>query len=321
MDMVDFFRKTIMLSALTSMFGATVGHSQDIFEDFIEIEDITKDYTALYFDNGNAGGGPDQDWTLVNNFYGVGDFTIEDCGSDCNTVTTPFVIEAGAPDFSIYTGATGRVGLGTSVPEQKLHIVDGNLKVEQTGTLVDAIIDFSTQNSGWEIKQNGTTGRLTFFSPGGGAVTASFKFDRAAQENLFRVGILAADTVDINGKLVINGSQVTPDYVFEKDYPLESIEEHSELMWKNKHLPALPGASANENGVDIVSHQYGTLEELEKAHIYISQLNVKLKAQGEELSAQDEKMKNQDARMVQLEMALAELLRNQSSEAKAVSIN
>lgn len=317
-----FCRKAVIIGALTSIFGATIGHSQNIFEDFVEIEDISKEFTALYLDNGNIGGGPDQDWTLTNNFLGLGEFAIEDCGAGCaGELKFPFVIAAGAPSYSIFTDSTGSVGIGTNVPGEKLHVVDGNLKVEQTGALVDAIIDFATQTSNWEIKQNGTTGRLTFFSPGGGATTASFKFARAAQENLFRVGVLAGDTVDINGKLVINGSQVTPDYVFEKDYPLESIEEHSELMWKNKHLPALPGASANETGVDIVSHQFGTLEELEKAHIYISQLNVTLKAQGEELSAQDEKMRNQDERIVQLEMALTELLRNQSSEAKAGSIN
>ena len=54
-------------------------------------------------------------------------------------------------------------------------------------------------------------------------------------------------------------------------------------MWKNKHLPALPGASANEeNGVNVVSHQFGVLEELEKAHIYIDQLHQRLRAMEDE---------------------------------------
>jgi hypothetical protein len=209
---------------------------------------------------------------------------------------------------------TGFIGMGTPTPHEKLHIKNGNLKVEQTGAGVSSVLNFTTAASSWEIKQNGTTGRLTFFSPGGGATTASFKFAPQAQENLLRVGILAGDTVDINGKLVINGSDVTPDYVFEPGYPLESIEEHAALMWENKHLPALSGASANEEGVDIVRHQYGTLEELEKAHIYISQLN-------ESLNEQGEKLKEQDERVMQLEMALAEVLRHQSSEVQVSSTN
>jgi len=196
----------------------------------------------------------------------------------------------------------GFVGVGTGSPTEKLHVKDGNLKIEQSGDGESATINFATSNSSWEIKQNGQTGRLTFFSPGGGASTAAFKFAPQAKENLFRVGILAGDTVDINGKLVINGANITPDYVFEPDYPLESIEEHAQLMWQNKHLPALPGAKANEAGVDIVQHHFGTLEELEKAHIYISRLNETIKVQGEELKAQND-------RVERLELALAKLQR------------
>lgn len=227
---------------------------------------------------------------------------------------------------------SGQVGIGTETPGSKLHVKDGNLTVEQTGAGTHAVLNFATAASSWEIKQNGNTGRLTFFSPGGGAATASFKFAPQAQENLFRVGILGGDTVDINGKLVINGTNVTPDYVFEPGYPLESIEEHAELMWESKHLPALSGATANEEGVDIVRHQYGTLEELEKAHIYISQLNEAIK----ELQIEQDKrmmqlkaenidlktvLAEQDERMIQLEMALAEVLRHQSSGFQVGSAN
>jgi hypothetical protein len=136
---------------------------------------------------------------------------------------------------------SGQVGIGTEAPGAKLHIKDGNLKIEQTAPVTDAVIDFSTAASSWEIKQNGTTGRLTFFSPGGGATTASFKFDPAAQENLFRVGILGPDIVDINGDLIVTGS-ITPDYVLTSEYQLETIEEHALYMWENKHLPALSAA-------------------------------------------------------------------------------
>lgn len=193
-------------------------------------------------------------------------------------------------DDALHVAVTGDVGVGTSTPVEKLHVMDGDLRVEQTVPGTSAVLKFATADSLWEIKQNGDTGRLTFFSPGGGATTASFKFARQAQENLFRVGILAGDTVDINGKLVINGTDVTPDYVFDSGYQLMSIEEHAEEMWKNKHLPSLPGAQENEkHGVDVVRHQYGVLEELEIAHIYIAQLNdmvKELRAEVAELKAQ-----------------------------------
>jgi len=50
-------------------------------------------------------------------------------------------------------------------------------------------------------------------------------------------------------------------------------------MWANKHLPAIPKATVDENGNEIVevgSHRKGIVEELEKAHIYISQLEERL---------------------------------------------
>ena len=51
---------------------------------------------------------------------------------------------------------------------------------------------------------------------------------------------------------------------------------------KYKHFPAVPKATTDENGIEIVevgSHRKGIVEELEKAHIYISQLEKKLNEQ------------------------------------------
>ncbi len=61
------------------------------------------------------------------------------------------------------------------------------------------------------------------------------------------------------------------DYVLESDYDLESVREHADFMWKNKHLKAIPKQKTDENGIEIIeveSHRRGMLEELEKAHIY-----------------------------------------------------
>lgn len=202
-------------------------------------------------------------------------------------LTLGTVAPGSAQETMFVTG--DKVGIGTDTPAEKLHVKDGNLSIEQSGPVTAQLL-FAANSLSWEIKLNQNTGRLTFFSPGGGASTASFKFDRQAQENLFRVGVVASDTVDINGKLVVNGTDLTPDYVFDPDYPLESIEEHAELMWANRRLPALPGARKDaEEGVDVVQQSMAILEELEKAHIYIAQLNASIK----ELRAEVERLKQQ----------------------------
>ncbi len=104
-------------------------------------------------------------------------------------------------------------------------------------------------------------------------------------------------TLDVNGSIYQRGVLLHADYVFENEYELESIEEHSDYMWKNKHLPSVPKAIKDENGNDIVewgARSRGVLEELEKAHVYIDQLNTALKEQQamiEELKQEIEKLK------------------------------
>ena len=79
----------------------------------------------------------------------------------------------------------------------------------------------------------------------------------------------------------MNAVQVHPDYVFAPDYTLESIEDHAAYMWEHRHLSALKGAVVKEgkgSSFEVGAMSYGMLEELEKAHIYISQLNERIKA-------------------------------------------
>jgi hypothetical protein len=67
--------------------------------------------------------------------------------------------------------------------------------------------------------------------------------------------------------------------VFEPDFALESIEEHADYMWANKHLPAVGKGEYTEDGLAIINlteRSQAVLEELEKAHIYIDQLNTRL---------------------------------------------
>ncbi|GEM_PF-6027930 len=85
--------------------------------------------------------------------------------------------------------------------------------------------------------------------------------------------------LDVNGTIYQRGSVLHADYVFEPGYKLETIDEHANFMWREKRLKAIP-VSVIENGQDVVEiggRSKGILEELEKAHIYIAQMNEKLK--------------------------------------------
>lgn len=95
-----------------------------------------------------------------------------------------------------------------------------------------------------------------------------------------------AGKLDVNGSIYQRGNQLHADYVFEPNYDLESIDENSEFMWREKHLPAIPKAEVDENGKQILevgAHRKGIVEELEKAHIYIEQLHERIKKLEEKL--------------------------------------
>jgi hypothetical protein len=196
----------------------------------------------------------------------------------------------------------GNLGIGTEEPERLLHLVGANPRILIDASSSNPEINF--KNTGdlatsiWSIYKNGSTGDLQFYQNGN---------KLTLQKNTGNVGIgtiTPQGKLDVNGTIFQRGGILHADYVFEENYQLESIEEHTEFMWENKHLPAIPKATVDENGFEIVevgSHRKGIVEELEKAHIYISQLEKEidgLKIENENLSS---KVNNQETRLEKLE--------------------
>jgi len=150
----------------------------------------------------------------------------------------------------------GNVGIGTTVPIAKLQ-VEGDLRVTTDGDFLGSFLR--------------TSGNLI------------------ANGEIYKQGaspVYINDDLDVNGKIYQRGTQIHADYVFEPDYKLESIEEHSDFMWQQKHLPAIPKAEVDEAGREIIevgAHRRGIVEELEKAHIYIEQLHERIKMMEEKM--------------------------------------
>ncbi|MEM7586975.1 MAG: hypothetical protein AAF560_26525 [Acidobacteriota bacterium] len=196
-----------------------------------------------------------------------------------------FRARAGAPENSIYIQTSGSVGFGTESPDSTLDIEDDSPDLRLTNT--------GSGGGGWTLAVNGNTGRLNIADLGNSNIP--FKFDAGANNNLLRIGTdtagtAAADTVaigsttsgdailSVQGSIVVDGTTVHADYVFEPDYALNTIDEHIAFAMENKHLPGLPKAPEGLKGpVNLVGHQMGILEELETAHLFIGQLNDTIK--------------------------------------------
>jgi hypothetical protein len=238
----------------------------------LDIHATTGNTPALRLEQSGSGGFAPRTWDIAGN---EANFFVRDATGGGRM---PFRIFPGAPTNSISIASSGNVGFGTPSPATRLHLANAGeviVRLENAGL------------SSWDVRNN-AWGRLTI-TDDPTAARVPIKFGTGAFHNLLQVGINAHDQVDILGYLTVLGG-ITPDYVFDPGYPLESIDEHAALMWEMRHLPALPRAEVTAEGkgvIDVGARSQGLLEELEKAHIYIAELNDRVKALSEAVGAKD----------------------------------
>ena len=215
-----------------------------------------------------------------------------------NGSTLPFRVFPGNPSGMLVV-RDDSVGVGTTSPSERLHVrgTDGGTQV---------LIEEASGTSGTRtlalFKNNGNS-TISFDHTGvGGGVEWNFGLGNTDQDFVISEqgsGQIELEidsgsgNVTIAGQLVTGGPQcgaATPcDRVFSPEYEVESIEEHAAQMWANSYLPAVgptePNAPMN------VSEKTGRiLNELEKAHIYIEQLNNELKDKDEAISELRERL-------------------------------
>jgi len=175
--------------------------------------------------------------------------------------------------FSIHVGNRGRFGQATQY----------NPDNDNNGLWVETS---EPDGESGGIFMNGNT--MSIWSPGDNDLLRILDEDIITGTPIFTI-----QGPSNNGRILHRGVQIHADYVFEPDYQLESLEEHTAFMMKEKHLSAVPKPQKDEHtGQDIVEYGSllrGLLEELEKAHIYIARVSDVVKEQQKaisELSAQ-----------------------------------
>jgi hypothetical protein len=95
--------------------------------------------------------------------------------------------------------------------------------------------------------------------------------------------------VSIYGKLETTEIKVTTsptaDFVFEKDYNLESLQDVEEFINVNKHLKGIQSASEmNEAGLNIAEFQIKLLQKVEEMTLYLIEQDKKLQEQNIEIN-------------------------------------
>ena len=200
----------------------------------------------------------------------------------------------------------GNVGIGTMFPEAKLNAHADDIIAfwaESTGSLWPAIVakKFSDGDAVYILKYESTGTALHVDNRGTGASFIIRNGTESGNEllvvdNAGNVGIgtaTPAGKLDVNGEIYQRGGVLHADYVFEPTYELESIIEHADFMWTNKHLEAIPKAEVDESGREILrvgAHRKGIVEELEKAHIYIEQLQNQIHSQNSLIQTMEKRL-------------------------------
>lgn len=264
----------------------------------------TSNTPAHRLEQNNSGGFVAQTWDIGGN---EANFFVRDVTGGSRL---PFRVRPGAPTSSIDISSSGFVGIGNASP---------NAPITFAGATGDKIQLFPAA-AGARYGMGIQAGEMQFYVPSG---SQHFSFNTGGDlqtsgvSELMRiqsggnVGIGTTNPLgklDVNGSIFQRGAVLFADYVFEPTYTLESIEEHADFMWNNRHLPAVGARKVDENGHEIVeigARMRGLLEELEKAHIYISSLSDRIGAKDVEFAKLEQKNKELTDRIARIEAMLS----------------
>jgi len=193
----------------------------------------------------------------------------------------PLTIEFLAPNYAFNIDKNGKVGVGTTTPFSALHVAGSHISAED-GIYVSGV--GGNNQIAWRTNMTAA-----------GLQPNAIKMDPTTYDMQFFTGGQHHMTLTTGGQLrlslnVVDGAGTPPDYLFEKAYNLESIEDHAKLMWDNKCLPSVGNTDISEDGsysISLAKDRNSMLEELEKAHIYIEQLHKRVKVLEAKLSKEE----------------------------------
>ncbi|WP_305969346.1 MULTISPECIES: hypothetical protein [unclassified Mameliella] len=197
-----------------------------------------------------------------------------------------FRAKPGAPEDSLYIDSTGEIGIGTDAPTESLHVrrTDGTAtlyvqEVNATAALRNLIKLDNNGEVGLRMQNTATSDKWALATAGGNFIVngngGPSEFTLAANGDL-----------TIAGTLITSGScSVGCDAVFGPDYDILPISDRAAMMYDLGYLPNV-GPTAEAGQYDLTKKVLGMLNELEHAHIYISQLNQRIEVLEEALATQ-----------------------------------
>lgn len=184
--------------------------------------------------------------------------------------------------------SNGNVGIGTLSPTRKLD-------VDQYNGAIQVRVGRSGSNPG--VADFGADGNGLHYWVGG--------YDGLGQEEFFigSNGNVGIGTGQPDAKLTVKGDihtrevrvdmsgAVGPDFVFESDYNLRTLEETEQYIKTHKHLPEIQSAEDMDvNGFELKEMNLKLLQKVEELTLYLIEQNKEIKTQKEEVKVLKERI-------------------------------
>ncbi|MEO8151220.1 MAG: hypothetical protein ABI723_26550 [Bacteroidia bacterium] len=173
----------------------------------------------------------------------------------------------------------GNVGIGTLTPGAKFHVSANETSTHGKAAAIE-ISNTNPIGGNWFLRAG---------APGTATPTRGFSIanDNGYYFVIDSIGQVAVNTTtpangyafSVGGKVICEEIRVLlkaswPDYVFDKDYKLNSINELTNFINENYHLPGLPSTcEVEQNGIDIAQMQSKIVEKMEQLTLYIIKQN------------------------------------------------
>lgn len=221
--------------------------------------------------------------------------------------------------------STGNIGVGTSTPKRKLHIVNGDVYVDGAGVFNfgdDARFIVNKTDLPFMRKATFSMAQYGIASPetvesaelwlsgndGIRMFTKGYNKPRMSILNNGRVGI---GSINPDSELTVKGKihaeelkvdlNIPADYVFEKyytgksylksEYTVPTLDEVERFTKENNHLPSIPSArQIQKNGLNVGEMTNLLLQKIEELTLYLIEQNKRLKKQEEKIEELNHKL-------------------------------
>ncbi|MDH6251867.1 hypothetical protein M2347_001594 [Chryseobacterium sp. H1D6B] len=202
----------------------------------------------------------------------------------------------GICDIPLYLADNGKVGIGTSSPEARFHVLQTSNNQPIDAMTIDVESFGSTANAAnshyFRVRDIGASGHVPFIIKGNGNVGIGSEHPDAP---LTVKGLIHAEEVKVD-------LQVPADYVFEKyytgssslkpDYKMPSLQEIEKFTKENNHLPNIPSAKEiRDKGLSLGEMSNLLLQKIEELTLYTIEQNKLILEQQKRIEALEKKNK------------------------------